>query len=340
MKLAPRDLPRWRHAPPPDMPAALIHGGDAVRVAQVRADVVAALTGPDADRDMRLARLTAAELRKDGAALIDAVTATGFFPGPRAVVVSDAGDGLAPLFAAALDTWRPGDAHIIATAGQLPPRGKLRKLFEGHGAALAVPVYDDPPGRAEIEAMLSRAGLGAVDRDAMQTLGALAASLPAGDLAQTIEKAALFKIGDPSPLTAPEIAALAPQSGEAAVDDILNSVADGKAAEVGTWMQRLSAQGVNPTTLCIGATRHFRGLHAIAADPGGPAAGAGRLRPPVFGPRRDRMIRQARGWGVRKLESALSILIDTDLQLRSSSAAPQAAVIERALIRLAMLGRT
>ena len=49
------------------------------------------------------------------------------------------------------------------------------------------------------------------------------------------------------------------------------------------------------------------------------------------------MVRQAQGWGLRKLEKALSMLTDTDLALRSASRAPQMAVIERTLIRLAML---
>jgi len=62
------------------------------------------------------------------------------------------------------------------------------------------------------------------------------------------------------------------------------------------------------------------------------------MRPPVFGPRRDRMLRQAQGWGAEKLQQGLTILTDTDLQLRSAAQrAPEMALMERALIRLAML---
>ena len=94
-------------------------------------------------------------------------------------------------------------------------------------------------------------------------------------------------------------------------------------------------------SLCIGATRHFRTLYAAASDPGGAAAGVGRLRPPVYGKRRDRIVRQAQSWGAANLETALSLLTDTDLQLRSAGqTAPGMAVAERALIRLAMLAGT
>jgi DNA polymerase III subunit delta len=51
------------------------------------------------------------------------------------------------------------------------------------------------------------------------------------------------------------------------------------------------------------------------------------------------MLRQAQGWGIAKLEDALAILTATDLSLWSSARAPGLAVVERALIRVATLGR-
>ena len=93
-------------------------------------------------------------------------------------------------------------------------------------------------------------------------------------------------------------------------------------------------------SLIISATRHFRALYTAAADPGGAAAGIARMRPPIFGPRRDRMLRQAQTWGADKLEQALTGLTDTDLKLRSAGQhAPAMALVERLFLRLAMLGR-
>ncbi|MGE4328239.1 MAG: DNA polymerase III subunit delta, partial [Pseudodonghicola sp.] len=60
----------------------------------------------------------------------------------------------------------------------------------------------------------------------------------------------------------------------------------------------------------------------------------------VYGKRRDKIVRQAQSWGAMRLESALTILTDTDLLLRSAQqTAPAMALMERTLIRLAMLGR-
>jgi len=339
MKLAGAAASRYFARPEPDRAGLLIFGADPMRVALKRQEVIAALIGPEGEAEMRLTRIPAADLRKDGALLADAVKAQGFFPGPRVAFLEDAADGLAPVVQAALADWRKGDAAIVVTAGALAAKSALRKLFEDHPNAYAAGIYDDPPGREEIEAVLKKAGLRDIGREAMTDLLALARDLDPGDFRQTVEKIGLYKHGDATPLLPDEVALCAPVTVEAEVDDLLHIVAEGRTAELGPMMQRLEGQGVGPVTLCIGTTRHFRNLHAAACDPGGAASGIGRLRPQVHFKSRDRMVRQAESWGVHRLEQALTVLTDTDLTLRSASRAPAMAVMERALIRLAMLGR-
>ncbi len=339
MKLAARQAADYFAKPDPTCAGLLLYGADAMRVTLRRQQVIAALLGPAGEEEMRLTRIPAAELRKDPAMLSDAIRAQGFFPGPRVALVEDAADGLTALIAETLSDWRDGDAQVIVTARQLAARSALRRLFESHPNACAAGIYDDPPARAEIEADLAGAGLGAIDRDAMVALEALSRMIGPGDFRQVVEKLALYKLGDDTPATAHDVEAVAPLSTEAALDDVLNIVAEARTAEIGPVLSRLASQGVQPVGLCIGTTRHFRRLHAVAADPGGVSSGIARLRPPVHGPRRDRMQRQARNWGMHRLEHALCLLTDTDLQLRSASRAPAMALMERTLVRLSMLGR-
>jgi len=341
MKLSAREAERYFSRPDPDKTGILIYGADAMRVSLKRQQLLKALLGQNAEEEMRLTRLSGGELRKDPAQLLDAVKAVGFFPGARAVFVEDATDAIAPAIQTALDDWTPADAQIVVAAGALKPTSKLRKAFEGHTSAFAVGLYDDPPSRDEIERTLGEKGIRDVPRDSMAALTDLANALGPGDFAQTIEKLALYKFGDESPVSLEDIEACAPRSTEAALDDVLNVVAEGGAGEIGPLLSRLQAQGTNAVSLCIGATRHFRTLYTAASDPGGAAAGVGRLRPPVYGKRRDRIVRQAQAWGAANLETALTILTDTDLHLRSAGQTAQAmALVERALIRLAMLGRS
>lgn len=338
MKLQPRDAPRYFARPEPERTGLLIFGADAMRVALRRQEVVAALLGPGGEDEMRLTRIAAADLRKDKALLADAIKAQGFFPGPRVALLEEATDGLAKIVAAALEDWRAGDAQLVVTAGSLTPRSALRKLFEAHPNAYATGIYDDPPSREEVEAVMKAHGLGPVSTEGMAEIMALSRMLDPGDFRQTIEKLALYTLGQAEPVGPGDVAAVSPSTQDAEQDTLFMAVAEGRAREVGPLLRRLEAQGAAPVSLCIGAVRHFRVLHAAHAHPEGPAKGIARMRPPVHFKRRDRMVRQAQAWGGARLDQALDMLVETDLALRSSGQAPQMALMERTLIRLAMLG--
>jgi len=340
MKLGGREAIRFFANPDKGCPALLIYGADSMRVALRRQQVITALAGENAAEEMRLMRVNGSDIRKDPAQITDGLKAQGFFPGPRVLFIDEAKDAATEALTTALSEWKPGDATLVVTAGQLAKRSSLRKLFEGHARAYAAAIYQDPPSREEIESLLSKAGIGQVDHGAMADLTALAQAIDPGDLAQTIEKISLYKLGDDTPVTSADIAASAPTTSEAGLDDALNLIAEAKVGEIGPLMHRLEGQGVNPTSICIGANRHFRILHRAASHPKGPEAGLMAARPPVFGPRRDRMARQARNLGVHKIENMLDIIMNADLALRSARPVPARAMLERAFIRIAMLAKT
>lgn len=339
MKLAGRDVLAFSARPDPGIAGILISGEDGSLVAARRAELVLALVGPLADSEMRLTRIPAADLRSDPAVLADAVKSVGFFPGPRAVVVDSATDGLTEPIMAALADWRQGDAVVVVTAGALTAKSLLRKAFEGARNAAAITLYSDPPGAEEIAALCRQAGIARIAADGRAALDEMAQGLDAGAFRQLIQTLGLFKHGDPRELTGAEVLALAPQTLAAESDALVAVLAEGRVTEIAGLIRRLAAQGVGPVAVSIAATRHFRMLVALAGDPGGPSAGMGRVKPPLFGPRRDAAVRHASQLGADRIERALVLLIETDLTLRSASRAPDGAVIERALIRIAMGNR-
>ena len=282
-------------------------------------------------------RIAGGDLRRDGAALLDAVKATGFFPGPRVVLVEEATDAVAPAVRAALADWRAGDAHIVAAAGNLSGGSALRKAFEAARNAFAIGIYSDPPGREEIEAAVAAAGLARPGREAMADLEVLGRTLAPGDFAQFLEKLALYCDGEaPAP---EDLAACAPASVEAAADALVALAAEGDARGIARALREAGASAGNPTGLTISLGRHFRTLYAAATAPGGPDAALSRARPPVFGPRRARMSAQARALGTNGIEKALAHVMEAELLLRSTSPLPAAAIVERLLVRIAMLRR-
>jgi DNA polymerase-3 subunit delta len=337
MKLTPREARTFFDRPDPGAAGILIYGPDPMRIAFRRKALMTALLGPGAAEEMRLTQLEPGDLRRDPAALTDAMRASGFFPGPRAVLIDNAGDGLAAALRTALDDWAAGDAVLVVTAGALAARSALRKAFEAHPTARAAPVYADPPGRDEVLAILAGAGLGEPGAGVLTDLLAMAAGMDPGDFAQFAEKLAVYKLSDPAPVSAEDIAAVAPLTADTALDDAIDLVAEGQLQALVPVLRRLAAQGHSPVAMAIAAGRHFRRLLAAASDPGGPAAGLARAQPPVFGRRRDQMARQARVWGHDRLESALRDLVALDFSLRSGDkTAADGSWWSASLIRLAL----
>jgi DNA polymerase-3 subunit delta len=328
------DAARYLARPDPARAGLLIFGADPMRVALKRQDAIAALIGPEGEAEMRLTRLAGSDLRKDAALLADAIKETGFFPGPRVAFAEEATDGATDAIAGALKAWAPGDAMIVVTAGNLTGKSSLKTLFEKHPNAICIGLYDDPPTREEIEAELRKAGLSRLDPAAMADLAGLARALDPGDFRQTLEKLALYKWRDDSALTAADVAAVAPATIEAETDDLLHAVAGKETHAIGPLMRRLEGQGVTAVTICLTALRHFRALYVARIDPGGLQSGLQKAR--VFGSRRDRMQRQLDLWSRQGIEAAMTLLVQTDLTLRSASRAPGHALVERALLRIAL----
>lgn len=340
MKLSARDALRAFANPDLKKAGVLIYGANAMRVALKRQQLVKGLIGTAGEGEMRLTRIQGSELRRDSVALNDAIKAVGFFPGPRVVLVEDANENCADSVLVALKDWLPGDAQIVVIGGAMKPTSKIRKAFEAHTNALAVGIYDEPLSRAEVEAAMAKVGLGELRSEARDAIGDLSKALDPGDFAQFLEKLSLYCMTQAGPVTIDNVEQCAPQSTEAQLDDVIALVGDGDAHGLSPVLHRVLAQGGSATGLCIAALRYFRMLHAAACDPGGLSSGLSKLRPPVYGPRRDRMQKQAMDWGLVRLEQAIHILLETDLKLRSAGqTAPQMALVERCFIRLSMMGK-
>lgn len=335
MKLAAREAAALLAKPDRNSAAFLLYGQNEARIDRFRADLTRAIAGPQGEEDMRITRIAAGALRKDAALLLDSLKAVSFFPGPRVTVVEDAGDGLAPSILAALAERGPEDAALIVTAGSLTKASALRKGFEDHRAAQAVAFYDDPLSREEIQQVLKSAGVGHLSREAGEALESLAAEMDVASLAALAEKLALYKLGDGTDVSLAEIESLAVPA-EAEVDTTLALMMEGQVVPLAQRLRRQFAQGTSPVSLVIAASQMFRQMHKIKADPQGVSSAIARQRPPLFGPKRDRLERQVKAWPMELIEQALDALVATDLKLRSSSKVPDFALVERTLLRISL----
>jgi DNA polymerase-3 subunit delta len=326
MKLRAGEVDRFCARPPATVRGALIWGDEGL-AAERRERLLAALLGPGAADEMRLERLDAAALRADPAALDTALRARGFFPGPRAVLLSGATDGQAAAIGAALAQAAAPDAFLLVAADQLAGRSALRALFETAPDAAALPCYADPADARTLSEALRAAGADPAP-DAVTALAAVARDMSRAEARRLVETLALHSPASAGPLTAADVAALAPAAAGGALEAALDAVFEGGAAAVRRELARLAAQGTGPVEIALAAQRRLRLLHAAVVDP----ATLARVQPPS---RRDRLADVARRWGAARLERAMAVLYQTDAGLRGGSKAPPAALLERALLRVA-----
>lgn len=338
MKFNTREAAAFFDKPHRQKPAVLIYGADPTRVALRRAEVLGAWLGKNAKEEMRLAEVQAAQLRQSPSLIHDEIKAVGFFPGPRAVWLEGGNDGVLDSLKGAIQAWAEGDAQILVTAGSLPPASKLRKFFEKSPSALTIAIYNDPPSVSEITAQMKKAGLPQPAPEVMRDLLALAAAVDPGDFHQFIQKLALYKYSDQSPLTAQDIAECAPFANESDLDELVFAIADGQIEKVAAQLSLLRLQGVGPVRMCMVLERHFLNLEKLQSDPDGLQNAAQKLRPPVFGPKRNRLLRQCAFWQGARLDQAFSRIMDVSLLLRSANSnGMEMPTLERLLLRLAAL---
>ncbi|HZW75827.1 MAG TPA: hypothetical protein VFF43_19920, partial [Caldimonas sp.] len=141
MKLAAGQIEGFLRRPDPQIGAVLLFGPDAGLVRE-RADTLVRAACLDLRDPFRVAELNAAMLAADPARLSDEAAQISLIGGKRVVRLRDAGDQQAPLFARFLADM-PGDALVIAEAGDLPTRSALRRAFDDSPRAASIGCYPD-----------------------------------------------------------------------------------------------------------------------------------------------------------------------------------------------------
>lgn len=335
MKIQGRAAIGYCEKPDPQHAGFLLHGPDAALTAERRAALVASLSGGDS---LRVERADPAAVRKDQALLHDALRTSGFFTERPIVVLEGAGDGLTEAIRVAVDGTTQDDGVLVATAGQLTARSSLRKLFEGDKRLVSLGLYPEPPDGVEIAASLKRAGLAhGVSSEAIGMLEAHAAEVDRGSLNQTIERIALFGLDQKGSIEASAVASLLPATAEAETEKLVFAVIAGRAGEAASRLRRLLSGGTAPVSVLIQVGGLFRQLFGVALERD-PMRAVDRMRPRPIGPRRDAILNALRRWDAARLETALSLLQETDRLLRSGGQRPIQAILERCVVRLAIMG--
>lgn len=309
-------LPGFQRSPDRNIRAVLFYGPDGGNVREKAAGLVKAVTG-SLDDPFQVARLEDDQLADDPGLLADEAQSLSLMGGNRAVWVRDAGAAFLKAAEAVLASDIPGNL-IIAEAGNLDKKSKLRSTFEAAKNALIVPCYADEIGsiRDLIDQMLRAEGLG-IDDDAREVLAGLVGSDRMASRGE-IAKLALFCMGKQR-VTREDVLAACGDAAGLSLDEALDFVFGGDMREADLALERLLAAGTHPSVFLSAAARHLARLQRFRAecDQGKQAEAAVRgARPPVFFNRVRAMVQQVEIWESGDLARAASAIQTAQRQTR------------------------
>jgi len=205
---------------------------------------------------------------------------------------------------------------------------------------MALPFYpaEGAALEGEVSAALRNLGAPPLDGDAARALGDVLHGVGHGEAMRFAEVLALAA-ADSDAITAEDVIACAPPAAEADFEAGIQAVTQGRPRDLPDLFDRFEAQAASLPGLVRVLTMHMARLHraqALMADGMDAQTAMGKLRPPVFWKTRDSFAAQLRAWPRAGVEDAFAQLAGLEGTLRSGSAIPERALIERTLMRIAM----
>jgi len=303
-------------SPDPNCRAVLVYGPDAGLVSE-RATALAHAFARKAPGRTEIVRLDDRDFGEDPARLEIELRTVPMFAA-RSVVRVTAGAKLdVPSLKALLAT--PPENPLIVEAGNLRPDSGLRKLFESHKSAVALPCYGDERTLSSlIDAELADAGL-SIDSETrsylMTRLGADQA-LSRSEVA----KLALYASGGTS-VSHDDVEAIVGDAAETALDNFVYAASGGDPELALRELQRLAAAGTENAAALSALGRHFTQLHRVAsAQAGGGSAeqAVKSLKPRPHFKREPLFLAHCRRWGAARLAHALPLIQEAVRRTRRS----------------------
>jgi len=343
VKIKASDADRFAAKPDPQCRAILIYGPDGGLVRERMNTLTRSVVEDPAD-PFRITDISESELRQDPARLADEAAAISMLGGRRVVRLRDVGDFVSKIVAGFLET-PAGDALVLVESDDLGPRSSLRKLFEEAGNAAAMPCYADDAQTLErfVRGCLSRHGI-EIDPEAMEYLLANLGS-DRGVTKNEIEKLALFMgpIGKGEKKTArlEDVRACIGDNSGAGLDELIDAALGGNLPALDFAFARARAADTNAIGMLSAVSRHVQQLHAasIEMEKGANVEVAMRaMRPPVHFSRKVEVQRQLRLWSRKRLDRALSLLLEAEFQCKSSGM-PDSAICGQAMLRISQAAR-
>ncbi len=312
----------------------LLHGADS-GVVYERAESLINAAGADRRDPFQFVDLDGDTLAGDTRRLIDEASTISLFGGKRVIRVRAGGRTPSAAFEPLLEGET--GALVIVQAGELKPTSALRQLFEKSPRAAAIACYEDDSASLSslIRQTLNQKGLRITGDAEVVLLGMLGSNRASTRL--ELEKLCLYAQGE-GEVTEAHIVAIMGDGGVHEAELLIDAALAGDLALLEREAGPLLRQVSNITSVLSAALRHFLVIRAVALAANNSAAEMVLNIARIQGPRKQKTMEFGRRWPLAKVDRAIAILADTQLQSRRSSGIA-ASLAERALWSIALAAR-
>lgn len=301
-----------------------------------RAQQIGKQIAEDLNDPFQVVRLGPEAVKANPSILLDEVSAISMMGGRRLVRLEGAAAESTDSVKLVLSSEQ-GDGLLVITSGDLKPTSSLRKTCESAKNALAIACYEDSTQDlfGLVQSVLSSAGLTAT-QDAVNYL----VDNLGGDRMVSrgeLDKLVLYMHSGNGQVTLADAKACVGDTASLGLNQIAEAVTAGRLQDLEKYLERAWTSGENAVAILRTLQGRLMRLHTARAfvDNGmSPSEACNKLRPPVFFAEKDKFAREVSAWSVKKLEQALDILIEAELDCKTTGN-PVDVICARALLRLA-----
>ncbi len=340
MKIDNRSAERFCRAPDDKAVGILLYGENQGLVEDRALQIANAVLGGAPD-PFQLSDVTSQRLKETPSIIADEMQARSLMGGRRLLRLRDPNAAALDELERLLSEAVPGDALILVTMASLAPRDKARKLFESHARAAAVPCYAD-------DGVTMEGFIGDFLRQHKLEIDGSARAFLAGQLGadrqvarRELEKLALYAKDTGQAIGLADVAAVIDEGESLQLSDIAFATFSGDQRRLDSALDRMFRAKSNPIAVLGVVLRHAQRLHLLEAgmkQGAAPEQAAKALRPPLFFKDKNEFLAQSRQWRGKRLQNALELLQQADLECKSTGS-PDQMICRRALMRLAAAGR-
>jgi len=312
LKILPSNVEQLLRQPLPTFRAVLLHGPDNGLVVERSRILVQATAGTPPD-PFQLSDISASEIRKDPALLIDEAATFPLTGGCKVVRLRDVTEQDCKTLKAFLVT--PLDnVLVLAEAGELRGKSGLKRLFEEADDAASIACYQDVTNTIShfIQAFCEQHHFEVTPR----ALDYLVQHLGSDRMVtrRELEKLVTY-MGENRSISEADAMAIVGDSASHSLNNFAVAVADGSDGHMTRTWTSLQLQGTTPVQALRATLRHFQRLHYVVTSAafGQPSnISMKSLRPPIHFSVREAFQRQAGLWSADKLSRAMRILTEAE----------------------------